>query len=255
MALLDTAQRLARLPSLLGTVDPELELRVMRHVRAADTTPRRRRRLNPVWALAAVAVLLVVALVTPAGQTAVASFMGVFNLGRTEVRITPANAPAPADATVDPRSTARKDSLTLDEARAQVAFAIRQPTRLPPGYSLREVIGYSYPDLPAWLPQPFSVELRYGDDAGGEFSVRLYPIALDVGDRATIAAMNLEATPIRDVRDADVGGQPGVLLSLGREGAEATWQELVWEQDELVVVLSTSSLSEAELLEVARSLR
>lgn len=251
--LLDTAQRLARLPALLGPVDSALEQRVMHRVRDAQGKPRRRGRFNPAWAVAVAALLLLVALVTPAGQTAVAGFMAVFNLGRTEVRITPADAPTSVDVTADVPSVARRDSLTLEEAQALVAFAIQQPAHMPPGYRLQQVIGYSYPDLPAWLPQPFIVELDYGDGARGEFSVRLYPIALGAGDQATVAGMNLEAGPIREVRDVEVAGQPGVLLSLGREGADATWQELVWEQDGLVVVLTTSALTEDELLEVARS--
>jgi hypothetical protein len=253
--LLGTAQQLARLPALLGPVDSEFEQRVMHCVRQAQGRPRHRGRFNPAWAVAAVAVLLLVALITPAGQTAVAGFMAVFNLGRTEVRITPAESPTSVDVTADAPSTARKDSLTLEEAQALVAFTIPQPARVPPDYRLQQVTGYSYPDLPAWLPQPFIVELNYGDGARGEFSVRLYPVVLGNGGQATVAGMNLEAAPIQEVRDVDVGGRPGVLLRLGQEGVEATWQELVWEYDELVVVLTTSTLTEGELLDVATSVR
>ena len=250
-ALLETAQLFARLPALLDPVEPSLAQRVMAQVRAGEGRPRRRRRFSPAWVGAAVAVLLVLTILTPAGRTAVAGFMTVFHLGRTEVRITPASVAATAEV----ESAARSESMTLDEAQARVAFTVQQPQYLPPGYRLLAVTGFTYPDLPAWLPQPFSLELRYADEAGDAFAVRLYPITLDVGDRATIAGMNLEAAPIRDVQDVDLGGKPAVLLSLGRDDGEATWHELVWEQDDLMVVLTTSALTEAELLDVARSVR
>jgi hypothetical protein len=67
--------------------------------------------------------------------------------------------------------------------------------------------------------------------------------------------MNLEATSIQDVQDVDVNGQPGVLLQLGSDGDRAGLRELVWEQDDLVLALSTSDLTEAELLRIARSVR
>jgi hypothetical protein len=65
--------------------------------------------------------------------------------------------------------------------------------------------------------------------------------------------MDLEAAPIQDVRNVDVNGQPGVLLRLGSGRTEAGWQEVVWEQDDLILALSALRLSEAELLRMARS--
>ncbi len=252
--VLSTARRLARLPSLLGPVDPSLERRVMRRVRAGSGQPRRRLRVRPGWAVAGVvAVLLAVMLLSPPGQTAVASFLAVFHLGRTEVRITPAGSPAAAVATRAAQDTAIRQSLTLEQAQAQVPFEIPQPAYLPPGYHLRGVTSYSYPDLPPWVPQPFFLDLVYTDDAGRECTLRLYPIAL--GDGASIAGMNLEAAPIQQVQDVDVNGQPGVLLRLGSGGDGPGWQELVWEQGDLILALSAPDLSEAELLRMARSVR
>jgi hypothetical protein len=256
-ALMDTARRLARLPALLGPIDPALEQRVMRQVETGARAPRSRPWLRPGWAMAALAVALLVALwFTPVGQTAVASFMAVFNLGRTEVRITPVNtatlsAAAPA-ATVTPGTTAVRQVLTLEEAQALVPFAISQPAYLPPGYSLQGVNGFSYPDLPPWVPQPLFVEVVYGDESGQECTLRLYPIVL--GDQSSISGLNLEATLIREVQDVDVNGQPGVLLRLGPDWAENAWQEVVWEQEDLLLALSASNLSEEELLRIARSI-
>jgi hypothetical protein len=197
------------------------------------------------------AVLLAAALLTPLGQTALASFMAVFNLGRTEVHITPADLTSTATAVA--QSTAIVGDLTLEQAQAQVSFAIPQPADLPPGYRLLEVHSYTYPDLPAWIPRPFSLDLIYDDGQGHQIRLRLYPIAL--GDRASISRLNLEAAPIRDVRDVEVNGKPGVLLSLGDQGAEAVWQEVVWEQGDLILALSTTSLTEEELMRAARSVR
>jgi hypothetical protein len=256
-ALVDTARSLARLPVLLGPVDPALEQRVMRQVELGARAPRPRPWLRPGWAMAGLAIALLVALwFTPVGQTAVASFMAVFNLGRTEVRITPVNTAAVVEAspvvTVAPGSTAVRQILTLEEAQALVPFAISQPAYLPPGYSLRGVNGFSYPDLPPWVPQPLFVEVVYGDESGQECILRLYPIVL--GDQSSISGLNLEATLIREVQDVDVNGQPGVLMRMGPDWAENAWQEVVWEQGDLLLALSASNLSQEELLRIARSI-
>jgi hypothetical protein len=200
------------------------------------------------------AALLVALWFTPLGQTAVASFMAVFSLGRTEVRITPVNtavAAALPEVTVAPGSTAVRQELTLAEAQDLVPFAISQPAYLPPGYSLQGVNGFSYPDLPPWVPQPLFVEMVYGHESGQDCTLRLYPIVL--GDQSSISGLNLEATLIREVQDVDVNGQPGVLMRMGPDWAENAWQEVVWEQGELLLALSASNLSQEELLRIARS--
>jgi hypothetical protein len=249
--LLDTARHLAQLPSLLGPVDRALEQRVMRQVQASAGQTRRGGRLKLGWAGAGLAaILLVTALLTPLGQTAIASVMAVFNLGHTKVRITPVDTSTAPLATTAAQNTALRQSLTLAEAQSRVSFAIPQPTYLPPGYHLDEVVSYTYPDLPAWVPQPFFVELVY-EDKGRAFSLRVYPIML--GEDASISGLNLEAVPIQDVRDADINGQPGVLLRLGAEKNGAVWQEVVWEQGELILALSTTDLNEADLLRIAHS--
>jgi hypothetical protein len=251
--LLSTARQLARLPVLLGPVDPSLEQRIMRQVRNADGPPRPIPRSRLGWAVAALAsALLIVMLFTPAGQTAVASFMAVFNLGRTEVHITPVYTANVPGATAVAQSTALQQAMTLEEAQTKVGFTIPQPGYLPTGYRLREVISHTYPDLPAWLPQPFFVELVYEDSQAHELSLRVYPIML--GNKASIAGMNLQATPIQDVLDVDVNGQPGVLLRLGTDRSGPGWQEVVWEQGDLILALSASELTEADLLRIARSI-
>jgi hypothetical protein len=238
--LLDTARRLACLPALLGPVDPALEQRVMRQVRAVNR-PAPRFRLG--WAIAGLAaVLVLVLLVTPLGGAAVASFRAVFDLGRTDIEISQAAIP-----TVTAGPVGVRQSLSFEEAQDLVAFEIPQPAYLPSGYDLLEVYGHSYPDLPAWLPQPFFVELIYGDGAGGTCNLRAYPIVL--GSDASISGLNLEATSVEKVQDLVIGGQPGVLLNLG--GGD--WQEVVWEHRDLILALSSDDLAEAELLQVARS--
>jgi hypothetical protein len=252
--LLDTAGRLAHLPSLLGPVDPALEQRVMRQVQAAAAPERPRFRFRLGWAAAGLAaILLMVTLLTPQGQTALASFMAVFSLGRTEVRITPVNTPSTLNATATAGASAIRQPLTLDEAQALLPVAIPQPAYLPPGYSLREVSSHTYPDLPAWIPQPFFVELLYGDDNQGQATLRAYPIML--GDHASISGMNLEAAPIQGVQDVDINGQAGVLLQLGTEQHKTAWQEVVWEQGDLILALYGTNLSQADLLRIACSVQ
>jgi hypothetical protein len=179
--------------------------------------------------------------------------MAVFNLGRTQVSITPVTAPSALTATVEARGQIIRQSMTLEEAQRQVPFAIPQPAYLPPGYSLRQVSGVSYPDLPAWIPQPFFVELAYEDDQGHRCTLRVYPIAL--GERATISRLNLEASPIHDVQDVEINGHPGVLLRLGNEQAGTGWQEVVWEQADRILAFSAGGLTEDELLQIAGSVR
>jgi hypothetical protein len=83
--------------------------------------------------------------------------------------------------------------------------------------------------------------------------LRVYSIAL--GDEGSISELNLQATSIQDAKDVDVSGQTGVLLRLGTDRAGAVWQEVVWEQDELIVALSSAHLTEEELVRVARSVQ
>jgi hypothetical protein len=244
--LVHTARRLAQLPSLLGPVDPALEQRVMCQVQRAELR-RERPPFRLIWATAGVAAaLLLVLLITPAGQTAVASFLGVFQLGRTEVQVTQVGTPT---ATV--QAAVNREILTLEDAQARLPFTIPLPAHLPEGYGLREVGGYTYPDLPAWLPQPFFVELVYGDESGAVYILRVYP--LTVGEDANISALNLGASSFELVKDVEVQGQPAVLLRLGDGGRRNAWQEVVWEYGDLILALSASDLTEAELLQIAAS--
>jgi hypothetical protein len=252
--LLDTAQQLARLPELLGPVDPMLEQQIMRRVRTGVQQSRQSPPMRPVWVVAGLtAVLLAIMLLSPPGQTAVASFLSIFRLGQTEVRITPVDPSSAAEVVAGAEGTATKSKMTLVEAQSQVPFTIPLPTFLPDGMHFQEAISYSYPDLPAWVPQPIFVDLMYGDGAEHECTLRVYPIAL--GDRANITRMNLEATPIQRVEDVEVGGQPGMLLQLGNEKTDTVWQEVVWERDDLILALSATDLSKADLLRIARSVR
>jgi hypothetical protein len=237
---------------MLGPVEPLLEQQVMRRARLGSGRCRRVFCVRLGWVTAAaVAALLVMMLLTPLGQTAVASFITVFVLGRTEVRITPVDTPLAVTATVTAQSAATIRDLTLEEAQSQVPFVIPQPDYLPSGYRLQGVKSYTSPDLSAWMPQPLFIEIVYQSDPAKQCILRLYPIEL--GDRASISGMNLEAAPIHDVEDIQVNGHPGVLLSLGTERTRAFWQEAVWEDGDLILALSATDLTKSQLLHVARS--
>jgi hypothetical protein len=253
--LLAVARQLARLPELLGPVEPALEQRVMCQVQVVGRADRQAgnrgllRLRRAAWAAAGLlAVALVVLLLTPFGQTAVASFMAVFHLGRTDVSIAPVYTPPAAAG-----STAIPSKLTLREAKELVSFPIPQPAYLPPGYRLSGVNSYTYPNLPAWVPQPFFVELVYEEGVGDGLVLGVYSIQL--GDQASISRLDLQATPIEAVQDVDVNGQPGVLLRLAAGRAGTAWQQVVWEHEDLILVLSSTHLTEEELLQVARSVR
>lgn len=251
---LAAARQMARLPVLLGPADPAFEQRVMHQVRRASRSPRRAPWLRLGWAVAGLAaVLLAVILITPLGQTAVASLMAVFDLGRTNVRIAPEYTPSTLPTTAVDGGRAVQRNLLLEEAQDLVSFIIPQPSYLPPGFRLEGVNSYMYPDLPAWVPQPFFVELIYNDSEGEELLLRVYSIAL--GDGASISSLNLRAPPIEHAKDVNVNGQPGVLLQQDLDRSGAVWQELVWEQDDLILALSSVYLDEPDLLSIARSIQ
>jgi hypothetical protein len=252
--LLDTARQLARWPELLGPVDPQLEERVMSAVRAGQPRPRMGRPLRLAWAAAALAtVLLVVLALTPVGQTAVAGLLAVFNLGTTEVRIESSSTPSPLPATAVTAGAEIRESLTLEQAQAQIPFSLPQPAYLPSAYHLTGVYSYTYPDLPAWVPQPFFLELIYADAQDDELVLRVYPITL--GEQASISGLDLQATSIQAVENVEVSGQSAVLLQIGRDRDGPVWREVVWEHEDLILALSADNLSEADLLRVARSVR
>jgi hypothetical protein len=248
---LAAARQMAQLPALLGPVDPVFEQRVMREVKRSRWPARRAPWPKMGWAVAGMlSALLVVLLLTPFGHTAVAGLMAVFDLGSTDVRIAPEYTPSVAAATEEGGLGVQRE-LTLEEAQELVSFAIPQPGYLPPGFHLEQVRSYTYPHLPAWIPQPFFVELIYGD-GGEELLLRVYSIVL--GDEGSISSLNLAAPPIEQADAVDVNGRPGVLLrqDLGRSGA--VMHEVVWEQDDLILALSSLHLDEPELLRIARSI-
>lgn len=251
--LLDTARQLARWPELLGPVDPQLEERVLSAVRAGR---RRRRASRPprlAWAAGGLAAILLVAVtLTPLGQTAVAGLLAVFKLGTTEVRVESVRTPSPQPATAVTGGAAIRESLSLEQAQEQVAFALPQPDYLPPAYRLAGAYSYTYPDLPAWVPQPFFLEFVYAGTPGDELVLRVYPITL--GEQASISGLDLRATSIHAVENVEVSGQPAVLLQIGSD-QESVWREVVWEQEDLILALSAHNLSEADLLRVAASVR
>ena len=250
---LAAARQMARLPVLQGPADPAFEQWVMRRVRRADISPRRTPWSRVGWAAVGLAVvLLVLMLLTPMGQTAVAGLMAVFDLGRTNVQIAPEYTPATLPTAAVEGGRAVQQRLTLDEAQDLVSFTIPQPGYLPSGFRLEGVNSYRYPDLPAWVPQPFFVELLYYNSEREELLLRVYSIGL--GDGANIASLNLSAPLIEHAKDVDVNGRPGVLLQQDRAASGALWQELVWEQDDLILALSSVHLEEQELLNVARSI-
>jgi len=215
--LVDTARYLAELVQGLGAVEPALEQRAAcawQRQRAAERSTRLP-RLRPGWAMAAAAaIVLAVGLFTPLGHTALASFLAVFNLGRTEVHVTPADLTSTTTAVAE--STAVVADLTLEQAQAQVSFSIPQPADLPPGYGLSGVHSYS-------LSRPAGVDTAaFLHRAGLRRRTGTPGRAAPVPDRARRqgqhSRLNLEAAPIQDVRDVDVNGKARRAAAPGRSG-------------------------------------
>ncbi len=251
---LAAAREMARLPALLGPPDAALVERIMQDARLPRRSPRPVPMLKLAWAGAGlVAVLLVVMLLTPLGQSAVAGLRAVLDLGQTDVRVGPGYTPPATSATTVEGGTAVRQDLTLEEAQSLVSFVIPQPAYLPPGFRLEGVSTYTYPNLSAWVPQPFFAELTYHNSQGEELLLRVYSITL--GDAASISSLNLRAPPIAQVEDIEVNGQPGALLRQEPDRSGAVGRELVWEQDDKILTLFSADLDEEDLLRIAASIQ
>jgi hypothetical protein len=276
-ALLAVAERLAGLNRAFGPVSPMLEQRVAAMVEAA--TPhgfvhgytdrvirviRERRAVSlpilrlPRWGLATLAVLvLAIGLLAWPGRSTLARFGGSVSLGPVEVRIL-----APTETAVGVQqvqvTTAQRRLGSLAEAEAEVGRALLRPTSLPAGYTLSEVTVVYYDAMPRWLGQPLFVDLSYRAEQGlaSRLDVRQYFVALGPG--RDLHSLRFSDDEVRQVTQVEIGGQPGVLMTLqspvaGTGTLSSLLTVVVWQQEGLLLELSAPSLTADELLSVARS--
>jgi hypothetical protein len=286
-ALLAVAERLAGLNRALGPARPVLEQRVAALVERRTEACSEQSESMPItnalhgfvhgytdwvvrvicgirvvpqrWNLAVlvVAMLVIGWLVWP-GRATLARFGGVVNLGPVEVRLLAPTEPAVSVHQVQVTTTERRVG-SLAEAEAQVGRSLLRPTWLPTGYALRQVTVVYYDAMPRWLGQPLFVDLSYRADQGpaARLDVRQYFVALGPG--RDLHSLHFSDDQVRQVTRVEIGGQPGVLLTLGPVAGTGTplprLTVVVWQQDGLLLELSTPNLTADELLSVARSVK
>jgi hypothetical protein len=202
--------------------------------------------------------MLVIGWLVWPGRATLARFGGVVNLGPVEVRLLAPTEPAVGVHQVQVTTTERRVG-SLAEAEAQVGRPLLRPTSLPTGYALRQVTVVYYDAMPRWLGQPLFVDLSYRADQepGARLDVRQYFVALGPG--RDLHSLRFSDDQVRQVTRVEIGEQPGVLLTLGPVAGTGTppplLTEVVWQQDGLLLELSTPNLTADELLNVARSVK
>lgn len=253
--LLDTARQLARLNDLFGRPDPDFEQRLTAQIEARLVEPPRRQpfwRPRFAWVTAVALVLVLVGLLTPPGQAALAELMAIFRLDQAEVHIAATASVAQAYT-----ATAEITLPGLPEAQATVVPRICQmPIYLPEGYQLHRVSTSHFEELPAWA-QPLFIDVAYRretDEAIWELSYRQYFMSLGKG--TTIESLNFSPEEIESARQVTVNSHPAVLLTLrtaSSVGQPDRILHLVWEQDGALFTLTTTELSPEELFRIAES--
>ena len=256
-----TVERLVALNRLLEPPDAALRQRVWARVQRAQSIGRgwRRRPWSRAWAAVALTLALVITAigVSPPGRQAIAEVMGVFHLGRVEVRVTPRAAVQPG---VEHQVTREEVLADLTAAEKLVGYELLSPVSLPAGYELRAVKAVYYDDLPPWIPQPFYIDLDYrppGGDAHPYYlRLREYRISFG-GPGEGISALRFAAGEVSMAEDVDLDGRRAVLLHLSGAAfpPEEVLLEVVWEQDGVVLELMSQELSAEGLVAVARSVR
>lgn len=256
-----TVERLAAINQLFDPPDMALRQRVWARMQRVQFTSQgwRWRAWPRAWAAVVLTLVLAIAVIgaSPWGRQAIAEVMGVFRLGRVEVRVTPR-------ATVQPgveHQVTRQESLPdLAAAEELVGYKLLTPTALPEGYVLRAVKAVYYDDLPTWIPQPFYIDLDYGPPAGDAhpyyLCLREYRVSFGEPGEG-ISALRFATGEVSLAQDVDLDGRHAVLLHLPGAAfppAEVLL-EVVWEQDGVVVELMSQELSAEELIAIAKSVR
>jgi hypothetical protein len=256
-----TVERLAAINRLLDPPDAALQQRVWARIQRARSTTRGWlwRPMPRAWVAVALTLVLAIAVIgaSPRGRQAIAEVMGVFQLGQVEVRVTPRATGQPG---VEHQVTREESLPDLAAAEALVGYELLTPTALPDGYVLRAVKAVYYDELPAWIPQPFYVDLDYGPPAGDDhpYYLRLREYRISFGGPGEgISALRFATGEVSLAQDVDLDGRRAVLLHLPGAAfppAEVLL-EVVWEQNGVAVELMSQELSVEELIAVARSVR
>jgi hypothetical protein len=223
-------------------------------------------------ALAFLVVLFLVPLVS-GGQRSLAHMVDVL-LGQTRIivtptlqvgstltsqalsaRLTPEVGATPEDPSEDRGLPHREPLRDLVAAELLIGRAPSTPRALPQEYALQEIAAVSYPNLPSWISQPFYVELCYGPkEEGASSALWLRQYRLLFRELGGISGVQVASDAVKDMEQVDVKGATGMLLTLDVQGDGLSYTVL-WERDGLLLELETDSLSQQQLLEIARSVR
>jgi len=245
--LLQTACRLQRIGDAMPAVPSSLE----RRVRATLCTPALYRptlwqRWRPalLGALVATIVLLGLWTMTPGGQAAWAQMLSVLPLGQTRIVLTP-------EISADQSRAVRAPLRDLVAVEVLIGRAPSVPRTLPEGYALQAITAVSYPDMPAWISQPFYVELCYGPaDVPTAICLREYRLLFrEIGG---ISGLNVASEKAIELEQVEVAGVEGALLFID---GEVPRYAVVWERDGLLLEMESAVLGKEALLAVAQTVR
>jgi hypothetical protein len=241
---LSIAQRLSQANNRFPPVPAELERRVQAIVRSPPAPQARSWTSVVSGAMTAVFVFLLLWVVVPNGQEVGAAMMRAL-LGQTRVELTPT-----LESDVPTREV-REALRDLVAAELLMGRAPSVPRTLPEAYELQEITAVSYPDLPAWISQPFFVEQCYGAE-GAPCGVCLRQYRLLFRQYGGISGFQVADDVVTAFEQVEVSGVPGTLLTMSRQGETYT---VLWERDGLLLELETDTLSKDEALRIARSVR
>ncbi|MEA3334393.1 MAG: hypothetical protein U9R25_00670 [Chloroflexota bacterium] len=255
----ETAARLAALPTLLPDADPVFGQRVWARLQAIETQAESSQRklawswpggFNLRWLAPVAALLLVIVLVLPGPRQALGNWMARFSLGSVDVAVAPEETVRPALAATEMAF----DTLAAAEERS--GFELRAPSFLPHGYRLTGVDMVTYGALPLSL-QPLYVESRYepdypAGDVGFYAVLRQFNGRLPSGDSPS--RIEFQSQDVHSVNEIVIGeGLPAVMLEVGPPSQ--VLRQLVWQHDGVTLELWSQVLTQEEMLRIAESLQ
>ncbi|MBN1934365.1 MAG: hypothetical protein JW934_06855 [Anaerolineae bacterium] len=244
------AQRLAQINRLMPAVPAALRHRIDEIVlfgpqpHPVALYPTVISRLRPaLWgALVTALTLVLLWTITPAGRGAWARVLISLKLRQTTIEITPAAGAEPTRAVREPLRDLLAVELTMGRAPSL-------PKSLPESYALREMAAVSFPDLPAWISQPFYVELCYGtDQAPKAICLREYRLLF----REEGGILSYRQLGDSTIEPVGVAGVDGVLVTTY---GDVPSHSIVWERDGLLLELHSEILDKETLLEIAQTVR
>ncbi|NLE76243.1 MAG: hypothetical protein GX605_05770, partial [Chloroflexi bacterium] len=132
------------------------------------------------------------------------------------------------------------------------------------GYRLQGVTAISLAEGPLWLREPLFVEASFAPpDAAPELCyLSLRQGAVQPGAGWEVSTFLFRSEDVTSAETVEINGQPAALLALEGQPTQGRparrpppLRELLWQQGDTMLELSTQALDPQELLRVARSLQ